>query len=200
MTRAPSQRPGYFEALYAANPDPWRFETSAYEDAKYTATVAALAAAAGNSGTYANLLEVGCSIGVLTRRLAPLCDRLLALDVAEAALAAARRRCAEQSHVAFAVSRLPEHAPAGPFDAVVLSEVLYYFDEAELARLATVLRPQMAGGCVVLLVHWLGPTPDYPATGDSATAALLRAWPDHLVLRQERCAQYRLDCLRLPPN
>ncbi len=34
----------YFEMLYAADPDPWNLETSEYEDAKYTATIAALGA------------------------------------------------------------------------------------------------------------------------------------------------------------
>ena len=37
-----SLEPAYFEALYAADPDPWRFATSAYEREKYTATLAAL--------------------------------------------------------------------------------------------------------------------------------------------------------------
>lgn len=197
MQGAPSQRPGYFDALYAADPDPWRFETSGYEHAKYAATVAALAEAAGPA-RLAHVLEVGCSIGVLTHRLAEVCGRLLGVDVAEAALAAARRRCADRPHVRFALSHLPDAAPPGPFDGVVLSEVLYYFDEAELRRMAAVLRGQMAPGCVVVLVHWLGPTPDYPTTGDSATAALLDAWPDHRIIQRQRRPEYRLDCVSLP--
>ena len=32
----------YFEAIYERDPDPWRFQTSAYERAKYDATLAAL--------------------------------------------------------------------------------------------------------------------------------------------------------------
>jgi len=61
--------PGYFDALYAASPDPWAFETSAYERAKYAATLDALPAR-----RYRRALEVGCSIGVLTRQLADRCD------------------------------------------------------------------------------------------------------------------------------
>ena len=64
----------HFEALYAADPDPWDFETSAYEQAKYDATIAALP-----PGPISTALEVGCSIGVLTERLARPCDRLLAV-------------------------------------------------------------------------------------------------------------------------
>ena len=32
----------FFDTLYQADPDPWRFETSDYEAAKYAATIAAL--------------------------------------------------------------------------------------------------------------------------------------------------------------
>ena len=39
--------PGYFERLYARDPDPWRFATSEYERDKYAATLAALLLHAG---------------------------------------------------------------------------------------------------------------------------------------------------------
>ena len=39
---AGSLTPSYFEGLYAADPDPWRFATSDYERDKYAATLAAL--------------------------------------------------------------------------------------------------------------------------------------------------------------
>ena len=83
---SPRLRAAYFEELYARDPDPWDFATSEYEAAKYDATIAALAP------RYASALEVGCSIGVLTARLAERCERLLAIDVAEGALAHARER------------------------------------------------------------------------------------------------------------
>ena len=82
-----SDRRAEFEALYDADPDPWRMETSAYEAAKYDATLAALPCASYERG-----LEVGCSIGVLTMRLAERCERLTAIDVSDAALARARAR------------------------------------------------------------------------------------------------------------
>ena len=34
--------PGYFEALYAEDSDPWKFASSPYERDKYAATLAAL--------------------------------------------------------------------------------------------------------------------------------------------------------------
>ncbi len=190
---APALRPGYFDALYAENPDPWDFETSHYEAAKYAATVAAL-----GSRRYPQALEVGCSIGVLTAQLAPCCDHLLATDVAEAALARARARCAAMPWVRFELSTLPATAPPGQFDLVVLSEVLYYFETPDLARLAAAMRGLAAPGADILMVHWLGPTPDYPQTGDGAVAAFEAALGPIEVRRQERNDRYRLDRLVVP--
>ena len=45
---------GHLQALYAGGDDPWGFRTSAYEQAKYQATRAALAQSA-----YASALELG---------------------------------------------------------------------------------------------------------------------------------------------
>lgn len=184
--------PGYFDALYAADADPWRFETSAYEADKYDATLAALPVA-----RYTSAVEVGCSIGVLTRRLASRCDALLGVDVAQTALDRAAVRCAEQAHVSFARLRMPEEMPEGRFNLIMLSEVLYYFETPTLDRLAARLRPACMPGADLVLVHWLGPTPDYPQTGDSAVETFIAAtanWTE--VMRQERREDYRLDVLR----
>ena len=69
MTRRPARSlpTAYFDRKYAFDPDPWGFATSAYEADKYRATLAALPRA-----RYRRALEVGCSIGVLTERLAEL--------------------------------------------------------------------------------------------------------------------------------
>ena len=190
-----AREPGYFDALYAADPDPWRFETSAYECAKYDDTIAALP-----RHRYRRVVEIGCSIGVLTERLAAHCDELLGIDVADAPLARARARCAALPHVRFARMRVPDEMPAGGFDLVVLSEVLYYFDGPTLDRLARRLAATVEAGGDLILVHWLGPTPDYPQTGDGAVAAFLAAthgWAT--VTRQARREDYRLDVLRAVP-
>ena len=185
--------PGYFDALYARDIDPWGFETSVYEAAKYTATLAALPRL-----RYRNAVEIGCSIGVLTAQLAARCDALLGVDVAAAALDHAARRCAAFPHVAFARSTLPDVPPAGIFDLIILSEVLYYFDIEGIARLKASLRQMAAPGADLILVHWLGPTPDYPMTGDAAVGAF-EALFDARVMRRERTADYRLDVLRASP-
>ena len=187
--RTASIPPDYFDALYASDPDPWRFATSDYEREKYAATLAALP-----EGRFAAGLEIGCSIGVLTRQLAGCCDHLLALDVAEAALAQARARCPA---VTFERRRIPDEWPPGTFDLILFSEVLYYLDEPTLritaGKAMAALRP---GGCVVM-VHYLGLT-DYPLSGDDAADAFV-ASTGIAPSFQRRANGYRIDRLDLTP-
>jgi cyclopropane fatty-acyl-phospholipid synthase-like methyltransferase len=184
----PSLKPAYFDALYAADPDPWRFATSAYEREKYDATLAALPPRIGSA------FEIGCSIGVLTRRLATRCGTLLAVDVAETALAAARRRCGDRTNVTIAHMQVPREWPGGRFDIILFSEVLYYLSSDDLAHTAVRARASLTPGGHALLVHYTLPT-DYPASGDAATDGFIAASGFTPIL-QRRAALYRLDLLR----
>lgn len=193
MTAPPSLPAGYFEALYAADPDPWRFASSEYEREKYAATLGAL-----TRPRYRRALEVGCSIGVLTAALAPRCDALLAIDLAEAALDQARARCRHLPQVGFARLAVPGDWPAGRFDLILLSEVLYYLDAGDLARLAVHVAAALAPGGEALLVHWTGAT-DYPLSGDEAAEAFIAALAPVAPLgHRARTARYRLDRLHRP--
>lgn len=183
--------PGYFNALYRADGDPWRFRTSAYEADKYAATLAAL-----RQPRYPAALEVGCSIGVFTAMLAPRCDALLAVDASEAALAIAVRDGAPPPNTTFARCLVPAEFPSGAFDLIVLSEVLYYLQQDDLERMAVACeRAQQSGGQDIVMCHWLGET-DYPMTGLEATerfAALMTSQGyTHAILHAET---YRLDRL-----
>ena len=109
--------PEYFEKKYKADIDPWHFRTSEYERDKYQATLGSL-----TKDKYASALEVGCSIGVLTRLLSPRCVRLLAVDASSTAIEAARS--INDPNVTFRVANLPAEFPKGTFDLIVLSEVL----------------------------------------------------------------------------
>jgi SAM-dependent methyltransferase len=177
--------PAYFEALYAENPDPWNCETSAYEAAKYDATIAAL------EPPYASALEVGCSIGVLTERLAERCDELLAIDVAEAALARARARV---PHVTFERREIPEEWPDGAFDLIVCSEVLYYLDEPALERTLDQIDRTLVPTGSLLAVHWRHRTQRYPLPGDTVHERLARLdWPATVELRTPDYVLHRFD-------
>jgi SAM-dependent methyltransferase len=180
----------YFEALYAADSDPWKFASSDYEREKYAHTLAALP-----RPRYGRALEIGCSIGVLTELLAARCERLLALDAAAAALSQARRRCAGRAHVRFARMFVPGEWPPGEFDLILLSEVVYYLDAADVAALAARVCGALAPGGDLALVHWTGVT-NYPLTGDQAADAFTERSEHFLKLvRTDRRPQYRLDIL-----
>ena len=183
---------GYFDAIYADDPDPWRFAGSSYERDKYAATLAALPQAG-----YASALEIGCSIGVLTRQLASRCAALLALDVAEAALHQARRRCADRPNVQFERAQVPGEWPDGRFDLIVLSEVVYFLDRVDVVQLANQVSRTASPEADIVLVHWLGPT-SYPLSGDEAAEKFMAASAGFAEPRHcSRTAEYRLDVLRV---
>ena len=121
-----------FEARYRADPDPWRTLTDPYELAE-----ARRALAACGPGPFASACELGAGLGVLAAALAPRCERLLALDAAPTAVAAAAR-AARALPARRGARRGAARRPARPerFDLVVASEILYYLDAAALAATA----------------------------------------------------------------
>jgi SAM-dependent methyltransferase len=156
-----------FEARYAANPDPWDFETSAYEHEKYERTLAAL-----GDRHYGRAFEAGCSIGVFTAMLAERCDELLAVDIAQTAVDAARERLAPYPNVRVERRTLPAEWPAGPFDLVVCSELLYYWDRPTLEAALGVMAESLAPGGRLIAVHYRPPSTVDPLTGDRVHALL----------------------------
>ena len=183
-------RPEYFDALYTADPDPWRFAASPYERGKYTLTLNAMP-----KPRYRLALEVGCSIGVLTRSLASRCNAVVAIDAAQTALFEARRRCADLPSVRFEQMFVPDEWPDGVFELILLSEVVYYLSREDVGRLAARVTRSLPRGGSVILVHWTGPT-DYPLSGDEAAALFIeRIGPACVVKRGDRYRQFRLDVL-----
>ncbi|MDP9095809.1 MAG: nodulation S family protein [Pseudomonadota bacterium] len=183
--------PGYFEQLYTTDPDPWRFATSDYERDKYAATLEAVP-----QGRSARVFEVGCSIGVLTRQLAANCDELLAVDVSQTALKQAESRCEDMPWVHFACMDVRHEWPAGSFDLILFSEVLYYLGLDGIRLAARRSLDSLSPHGAIMLVNWHGET-DGACTGDAAADLFIAACRPRLApTRQERAAQYRLDVLR----
>ena len=181
----------YFQALYANDPDPWNYRTSAYEQEKYAATLAALPAPRFRRG-----FDIGCSVGVLTQRLADRCDQLLAVDIVETALAQAREACRRQPHVAFALMRIPEEWPDGRFDLIMISEVLSYLEPADVRRTAAACRRSLAPNGTILLVNWLAST-RRPSYADEAVTLFCAAMGGRCRSENRfRSELYRLDVLR----
>ncbi|MFC0712940.1 PIG-L family deacetylase [Cellulomonas biazotea] len=184
----------FFDATYARHDDPWGFEDRWYEERKRDLTLAALPDA-----RFGRVLEVGCSIGVLTARLADRCDDLLALDVAPAAVDRARERLAGAPHVRVEVGDVSAAVPDGPWDLVVLSEVGYYLSRADLHRTATRLRERLAPGGAVVAVHWRHPVAAYPLGGDDVHRVLARALDLPRLVRHEE-ADLLLDVWSADPR
>jgi cyclopropane fatty-acyl-phospholipid synthase-like methyltransferase len=186
----PTLKPEYFDTLYTADPDPWNFAASPYERAKYTLTLNAMP-----KPRYRSALEVGCSIGVLTRSLASRCNAVVAIDAARTPLVEARRRCADLPGVRFEQMFAPEQWPDGVFELILLSEVIYYLSREDVGRLASGVTRSLPTGGSVILVHWTGPT-DYPLSGDEAAALFIeRMGSTCVVERADRYSQFRLDVL-----
>ena len=130
-----SRDAAYFEWMYLADSDPWRFETTPHKHAKYARTVAAV-----EGRHYISALEVGCSIGVLPRHIAPFCNACLALDITEMPLMQARERCRDASHIQFAQMTVSGDWPEGEFDLILLSEVLYFLSAGDIRATAERVR------------------------------------------------------------
>lgn len=147
MTRDASS----FDALYQDTPDPWNYETSAYEAEKYRRCLALL-----QRKNYKRGLEVGCSIGVMSAAIAARCDSLLAIDFAPTAVARARARGIANAR--FEVAEIPAQWPAGRRDLIVLSEVLYYLDPVVLDPALDAISASLAPGGSCLVAGYIGPT------------------------------------------
>ena len=185
--------PEYFDHVYGANRDPWNYESSPYEREKYATTLAALP-----HPKYAEALEIGCSLGVLTAQLAARCAHLLAVDVSEAALVQARGRCADLPNVDLERLQVPKAFPSQQFDLILVSEVGYFWSPADLARAADQLVAGLRPAGQLLLVHWTPAVHDYPLTGDDVHEFFLNKTTTDGQLRHltgRRHENYRLDLL-----
>ena len=160
----------HFEAAYARRDDPWRLAARWYEERKRALTLAALPRA-----RFGSVLEVGCSIGMLTAGLAPRADRLLATDLVASAVASARERVADQPQVTVRQHDIRTEVPGGPYDLVVLSEVAYYLTRPELLALVDRVEQSLAPGGTVVACHWRHPVAEYTQTGDEVHRTLDRS-------------------------
>lgn len=161
----------YFESMYQGSQDPWSLATRWYEHRKYALTVAALPRA-----RYRSAFEPGCSVGELSVRLAERCDRLLCCDRVPAAVATASARLREKDNARVEQLIVPQQWPDGEFDLVVLSEILYYFDDAALGELLSRVGSCLAPDGTLAVVHWRHPVPDHVRSAQEVHDAV-RALP-----------------------
>ncbi|MGH2913635.1 MAG: SAM-dependent methyltransferase [Solirubrobacteraceae bacterium] len=178
-----------FEARYRSQPDPWGYQTSEYERAKYAATLRAC-----GPGLFDGALELGGSIGVFSALLAPRCHSLVTIDAAPTAVTAARRRLAGSPAAEIILGSIPEAIPRRRYDLVVASEILYYLDRDRLAATLDALRRLTAAGARVVAVHWRAPGPERPLHAAEVHCAL-REQPWLAPVARADTDRYLLDVL-----
>lgn len=170
MTSSADTSPAFFERLYQGAPDPWDFQHSPYETARYERMLAAL------GGRYfERAYEPGCSIGAFSERLAPYCRELVACDASATAAERAGKRLRRFPGVAVMQATLPDDLCDGTFDLIVLAEIGYYFEPPVLQDLLDELRRRLRPGGVMLGCHWLGESPDHVLHGAEVHALVGRS-------------------------
>jgi SAM-dependent methyltransferase len=177
----------FFERIYRHAPDPWNFAASDYEQGRYRSILDAL-----GGQRYVRAFEPGCSIGILTALLSPLCDRVEAIDISPTAVNRASERCRELANVNVSSGALPESIPAGKFDLIVFSEIGYYFRRGPLLELGNRLISEISPSGTFLAAHWLGRSSDHLLSGDEVHD-VLASIPGLRNVHAERHAGFRLD-------
>ncbi|KIF71598.1 SAM-dependent methlyltransferase [Streptomyces sp. AcH 505] len=178
---------GYFEAMYENAADPWDLAGRWYEQRKYAITLAALP-----KRRYRSAFEPGCSVGVLTRLLAARCERLLSTDRIPAAVGTAAARTDGLPGVEVRELAVPAGWPEGTFDLVVLSELLYYFDDRERQAILDQAVASLEPGGTLVTVHWDHPVAEHRFTG-TELAPLVAATPGLQLLTDHRDPDFVLQ-------
>lgn len=139
----------YFDELFQASDDPWAFKQRWYERRKRALTLAALP-----REHYSAIFEPGCANGELSADLATRCDSLLACDTCVPAVELARQRLSSFDHARVIQARLPQQWPDERFDLIVLSELGYYLDEADLNQWIDRALASLTADGQLLACHW----------------------------------------------
>jgi SAM-dependent methyltransferase len=128
--------------------DPWRLDSSPFEQLRHAVILEMVRKASGRS----TCLEVGPASGALTIYLRDIVSQLWLIDAMPVALAKTMRRLGSDADVvtlcgSISKARLPPHF----FDIVVLSEVLYYLrtSRAVTAAISNCVRALKPSGILV---------------------------------------------------
>ncbi|HEY3998301.1 MAG TPA: SAM-dependent methyltransferase [Candidatus Xenobia bacterium] len=199
LSGRPSTSQERFDLLFSALPDPWHFERSPFEHERLSRLFQSF-----GGRRFQRALEVGCAEGTFTGRLAEVADHVTGLDVSEVALARARTRHPSLTFVQHDLGSGPLAEP--PFDLVVASEVLYFFEDPGLLhRVADALVQGLVPGGWLVLAHmrllkddtsghartWSG----YPRMGAATVHPVFKSRADLRVLREDLYPLYAICVL-----
>jgi SAM-dependent methyltransferase len=156
----------FFEHLWTGG-DYWHFESSEYEHTRCQQLLRMI-----EGRRYGRGLEIGCGAGYLTRVIAPLADRIVALDISQAAIDRARALNLAPAAVDFRVANIMNYNLHGdaPWDLIVFSDTICYlgwlYSFFDVAWLATHIFDVTRPGGRLLLANSMGEGEDW----------LLRPW------------------------
>jgi SAM-dependent methyltransferase len=158
----------HYEAVWQKG-DAWSLESSDFEQQRYDDHIRLL-----SGRRYRSALEIGCGSGGLTRRLAGISDRVVALDISPSAIERARAQVAgtHTAKVEFECANIMDYdlAANGPLDLVVFSETVYsvgwLYSMFDVGFLIASLHEAMCLDGVLLLSNTYGADRDW----------LLRPW------------------------
>ncbi len=171
MTIEPARR-GYFEELYTSESEPWRYSERAIERLRHEFVAERAAALAPRRA-----LELGCSLGALTERLALPHVELFSLDISPTAVRSARARLAGSaapppSFLVGAATAIPLREQY--FDLVIASDgpISWFLPDEERRRVPFEAHRMLAPGGHLLLTDF-GREPQFRMLADEVAAARL---------------------------
>lgn len=164
----------YFDELYKNSDDPWEYEQRWYEERKRQICLALLL-----KPVYSKVLEIGCSNGIFSQHLAPRSKQLVCLDANSKAVQLAQARLAHLPHVNVIQQHIPEQVPAGLFDLIIISEILYYLEAEALSKLIEKVENSLTPQGIVLCCHWRYPIDGFTLTGDQVHHVLKQQFTLH---------------------
>lgn len=137
-----------FEAPYL-DPDPWGYLQRWYEQRRRHLIAAILPQQA-----LGDVLEIGCSTGLMAQLLAPRAQRWLGVDISEKAIALAQQNLAAYAHVDLLQADITQHWPSGSFDTYLMCDVGYYLPTTALHDIAKHIASNVQANTIMLLAHW----------------------------------------------
>lgn len=150
----------YFDALYHENDDPWDYQNRWYEARKRNICLSLLL-----KQQHQNVLEIGCSNGVFSQQLAMRSQKLTCIDANSKAIALARARLAALKHVQVIQQRIPTQFPQGQYDLIVIGEILYYLNSAEIEQCLRKIEAVLTDQGSLLCCHWKYPIDGFHLDG-----------------------------------
>lgn len=178
LRRRPVTQSRYGE-IFTARSDPFKYEVTGFEFEKFQAAIELLDIAR-NGDLFKQAWEIGCAEGVLTTRLAQICEWLSAVDFIPLALERARVRCQEFSNISFNKWDLKSDPASGPFNLIVIMDVLgSYGGRRDIGHARDKIVGALASGGYLLWSDCLG-EPDRRRVQNSWWGRLLLRGPRNI--------------------